>query len=92
MRMLKKVFHPNAYLTSIRNVTRGLRARTRILCVLENKSADAKTIAKESELSYGVVLHHLKLLMTEDIVDRKGGRPYSWTLTGLGQKRLANSC
>jgi len=88
--MLKKVFHPNAYLTSIRNVTRGLRARTRILSVLEKKSADAKTTAKEAGLSYSVVLHHLKLLMAEDIVDRKGGRPYSWTLTGLGQKRLTN--
>lgn len=89
--MLKKVFHPNAYLTKIRNVTRGLRARTRILRVLEKRSADAKTIAEESGLSYRVVLHHLRLLMAEDIVDRKGGRPYSWTLTGLGQKRLANS-
>ena len=88
--MLKKVFHPNAYLTNIRNVTRGLRARTRILYVLEKKSAVAKTIVKEAGLSYGVVLHHLKLLMADDIVDRKGGRPYSWTLTGLGQKRLAN--
>lgn len=89
--MLKKVFHPNAYLTKIRNVTRGLRARTRILCVLEKKSADAKTIAKEAGLSYRVVLHHFRLLMAENIVARKGGRPYSWTLTGVGQKRLANS-
>jgi predicted transcriptional regulator len=88
--MLKKVFHPNAYLTIIRNVKRGLRARTRILYVLERKSADAKTIAKEAGLSYGVVLHHLRLLMAEDIVDRKGDRHYSWTLTGVGQKRLAN--
>jgi predicted transcriptional regulator len=88
--MLKKVFHPNAYLTNIRNITRGLRTRTQILYVLEKKSAHAKMIAKESELSYGVVLHHLKLLMTEDIVDRKGSRPYNWTLTGMGQKRLTN--
>ena len=89
--MLKKVFHPNAYLTNIRNVTRGLQARTQILYVLEKKSAEAKAIAKEAGLSYGVALHHLRLLMAEDIVARKGGRPYSWTLTGMGQKRLANS-
>jgi predicted ArsR family transcriptional regulator len=88
--MLKKVFHPNAYLTTIKNVKRGLRARTRILYVLEKKSADARTTAKEAGLSYGAVLHHLRLLMMEDIVDRKGGRPYIWTLTGVGQKRLAN--
>jgi len=88
--MLKKVFHPNAYLTNIRNVTRGLQARTRILYVLEKKSAAAKAIAKKAGLSYGAALHHLKLLMAEDIVDRKGDRHYSWTLTGVGQKRLAN--
>jgi predicted transcriptional regulator len=88
--MLKKVFHPNAYLTTIRNVTRGLRARTWILSVLEKKSAEAKTIAKEAGLSYCVALHHLRLLMVEDIVGRKGGRPYTWMLTGVGQKRLAN--
>lgn len=90
MHMLKKVFHPNAYLTNVRNVTRGLQARTQILGVLEKRSADAKTISKEAGLGYNVVLHHLRLLMAEDIVDRKGGRPYSWTLTGMGQKRLAN--
>jgi predicted transcriptional regulator len=88
--MLKKLFHPNAHLTTIRNVTRGLRARTRILYVLEKKSAEAKVIAKEAGLSYGVALHHLKLLMAEDIVGRKGGKPYIWMLTGVGQKRLAN--
>ena len=37
---------------------------------------------------YGVVIHHLKLLETEKIVERKGKRPHVWLLTGLGQKRL----
>jgi predicted transcriptional regulator len=89
--MLKETYHPNAYLTSIKNMKRGLRARTRLLNTLEKMSGDAKEVAKESELRYGVAMHHLKLLAAEDIVERKGGRPYVWSLTGLGQKRLETS-
>jgi predicted ArsR family transcriptional regulator len=86
--MLKETYHPNAYLANIRNTKLGLKARTRVLNVLEKMSGDAKEVAKESGLRYGVVMHHLKLLAAEGIVERKGGRPYVWSLTGLGQKRL----
>jgi predicted transcriptional regulator len=89
--MLKETYHPNAYLASIKNMKLGLRARTKILNVLEKLSDDAQEIAKESGLRYGVVMHHLKLLAAEDIVERKGGRPYVWGLTGIGQKRLETS-
>ncbi len=88
MRMLKEVYHPNAYLVDFRNVKPGLRARTRILNALEKISADAKTVAKHTGLHYGVAMHHLKLLEAKGIVQRKGSRPSVWTLTGLGQKRL----
>jgi predicted transcriptional regulator len=91
MGMLKEIYHPNAYLSSIKNIKRGLRARTRALKVLENHPVDAKTVAKETEMSYGVVVHHLRLLEAEGIVERKGSKPHSWSLTGLGQKRLMNS-
>lgn len=86
--MVKEVYHPNAYLVDFRNVKPGLRARTRILNVLERISGDAKTIAKQAGLHYGVVMHHLKLLEARGLVQRKGRRPSVWTLTGLGQKRL----
>ena len=89
--MLKETYHPNAYLASIKNMKLGLRARTRILNALEKLSVDAKSIAKDTGLHYGVVMHHLKLLKTEDIVNRRGSKPYVWTLTGLGQKRLETS-
>jgi predicted transcriptional regulator len=89
--MLKETYHPNAYLASIRNMKLGLRARTKILNALEKLSGDAKEVAKESGLCYGVVMHHLKLLAAEDIVQRKGSRPYVWGLTGMGQKRLETS-
>lgn len=87
--MLKGIYHPNAYLATVRNIKRGLKARTLILNGLEKRPADAKTIAGEVSMHYEVVMHHLKLLKAEGIVDRSGKRPYSWTVTGLGQKRLA---
>ena len=72
----------------IRNVTAGLRARTKIIIALEKISNHARFLAKNTSLSYFVVLHHLKLLEREGIVKRKGKRPYYWLLTGFGQKQL----
>lgn len=88
--MLRETYHPNAYLENVKNIKLGLRARTRILNLLEKLSADAKTVSKEAEMPYGVVMHHLRLLETEGIVERKGSKPYVWLLTGLGQKRLVD--
>ncbi|TRO53988.1 ArsR family transcriptional regulator [Candidatus Bathyarchaeota archaeon] len=85
---MKEAFHPNAYLQHVKNVKSGLKARTRILNALETRPSDATSIAKYKSLSYGVVTHHLRLLESEGIVNRKGKRPYVWLLTGLGQKRL----
>jgi len=86
--MPKEWYHPNAYLAEFRNVKLGLKARTAILNLLERGSADVKVIARDTGLPYGVIMHHLKLLEANGIVQRKGGRPYIWGLTGLGQKRL----
>jgi len=77
-------------LERVKNVKRGLKTRTEILDALEKRASDAATIAKEKSLSYGVVMHHLRLLEKEGIVNRKGKRPYFWVLTGLGQKRLVS--
>jgi predicted ArsR family transcriptional regulator len=89
IRMVREVWHPNAFLSSTRNVKLGLRSRTRILNLLEKRSLDARSVANEAAMHYGVVLHHLKLLEAEGIVSRTVGRPHAWTLTGVGQKRLA---
>jgi predicted transcriptional regulator len=86
--MPKEGYHPNAYLADFRNVKLGLKARTAILNILEKSSADAKTIARNAGLPYGVVIHHLKLLEAKGIVQRKGGRPFVWGVTGFGQRRL----
>jgi DNA-binding transcriptional ArsR family regulator len=88
---LKETYHPNAYLTNIKNVKLGLRARTRILDVLEKITDDAQAVAREAGMSYGVVMHHLRLLKAEGIAHHEGGKPYVWVLTGLGQKRLVDS-
>ena len=88
--VIKETYHPNAYLQRIRNVKSGLKARTRVLNSLEVQSSNAGAIAKENALSYAVVMHHLRLLEAEGVVSRKGSRPYSWVLTGLGQKRLVS--
>jgi hypothetical protein len=88
--MVKAIYHPNAYLSNIKNVNRGLVARTKLLITLEKTHGDARTIGREAELPYGVAMHHLKLLTKEGIVNRKGNRPGIWTMSGFGQKRLVN--
>jgi DNA-binding transcriptional ArsR family regulator len=63
-------------------------ARTKILVLLEKQSCTASKIAKQTDLSYGVVVYHLRLLKNEGTVGRKGSRRFVWLATGLGQKRL----
>ena len=86
--MFKIAHHPKAFLTLKRNVQPGLSARTQILSVLEKRACDAKKISHETGLSYTVVLYHLHLLESENILSRKGKRSYVWQLTGAGQQRL----
>lgn len=89
--MPREPYHPKAYLAEIKNIKRGLRARTEILNVLDKYCADAKTIVEETKMHYNVVMHHLRLLEAEGIVERKHSKPKVWMLTGLGQKSLVNT-
>ena len=90
VKMFKEAYHPKAYLSRIKNIRLGLQARTRILNVLDKSFVDAKTISQETGMHYGVVMHHLRLLETEGIIERKQSKPHIWVVTGLGQKRLVN--
>jgi predicted transcriptional regulator len=81
--------HPNAYLKNIRNIKSGVAARSKVLTVLDRDPFSASKISKQTGLSYGVVVYHLKLLETEATVKRKGRRHYVWVSTGFGQTRLA---
>ncbi|NIU84235.1 MAG: hypothetical protein GWN31_10775 [Candidatus Thorarchaeota archaeon] len=89
--MLKEAYHPKAFLFIKRNVRPGLTVRTLIVLLLEKGALNAKTTAQKTQLSYRVVLHHLHLLEDENILVRKGNRPYLWELTGAGQQRLTNT-
>jgi len=86
--MFKITHHPKAFLTLKRNVRQGLLARTKIVLILEKKASNTKGIMQETGLSYASVLHHLRLLEAENILTRKGKKPYFWELTGAGQQRL----
>lgn len=88
---MKADVHPKAFLSHKRNVELGLIARTRILFALEKSPAKVKEIAGASKLSYKIVLHHLHLLEVERVTIRRGNRPYTWQLTGVGQQRLGNT-
>jgi len=57
--------------------------------VLEQQASETGVIVSSSGLNYRVVVYHLRLLETEHVVLRKGGkRPFVWELTGVGQQRL----
>jgi len=89
--MLKLVHHPKAFLNLKRNVQPGLAARTQIISVLEKRESKTRTISQETGLSYSAVLYHLHLLEAENILSRRGRRPYVWQLTGAGQQRLIDA-
>ena len=82
--------HPKAYLASKRNVRAGLRARSKILFVLEEAKRRASEISKQSGLSYECVVYHLRSMRKERLVERSGRRPYLWALTKFGQQRLSS--
>ena len=81
--------HPKAYLTTKRNVKAGLRARSKILFVLEEGKRGAPDLSKRSGLSYACVTYHLRSMTKERLVERSRQRPYLWTLTKFGQQRLS---
>jgi len=80
--------HPKAYLATKRNVKAGLKARSKILFILEDAKRDASDISKRSGLGYDCVTYHLKSLKKERLVERSRRRPYFWVLTMYGQQRL----
>jgi predicted transcriptional regulator len=73
----------------MRNVNKGLSARTKIIQSLETKERRIKEISKGNNLSYDCVRYHLKTLKKEGIVRKYSkNRPFVWILTGKGQQKL----
>ena len=87
---MKESHHPKAFLSLTRNVRLGLVARTKIVFALENGEFHVTALSEKIGLRYAAVLHHLHLLETENIVERKGTKAFLWKLTGAGQQRLTN--
>jgi len=85
----KTAIHPKAYLTTIRNMKRGLISRTKIIIALEPEEKTASQICKDAHLTYPCVTHHLRALRKEKLIKISGiKKPYRWTLTKAGQQRL----
>jgi predicted transcriptional regulator len=76
-------------LAGIRNVSRGLESRTKILEIMEKGKTNIRDISEKSGLSTGCVGYHLKLLLKQRTVAMsQSGRAGRWTLTKYGQERL----
>lgn len=52
--------------------TRGGPNRTRIVCALNNRPRNANQLAKDLDLNYETVRHHLDVLMDNDILKSSG--------------------
>ena len=86
---MREGFDPNSWLAWMRNVESGLRTRTLILAALEGRDETAAGLVPRTGMSYERVLRHLHLLEGSKVVGKDTAhRPYTWSLTGLGQMRL----
>ena len=86
--MARNEMHPKAYLATKRNVKAGLRARSKILFVLEEAKRGSSDISKRSGLGYDCVTYHLRSMKKERLVERSRQRPFVWALTRFGQQGL----
>lgn len=73
----------------MRNVTRGLESRTRIIEQIEKGKTQIIEIGQKTGLSPSCVGYHLKLLKKQRVVSMaKSGRAGRWSLTKYGQEKL----
>lgn len=73
----------------MRNVTRGLESRTKILNQMEKGKTEIAEIGEKAGLSPSCVGYHLKLLKKQRVVSKtKSGRAGRWSLTKYGQEKL----
>lgn len=82
-------YHPRAYLAGMRNVTRGLESRTKILETMEKGKTQIREIGEKTGLSPSCVGYHLRLLKRQRVVSMtESGRAGRWSLTKYGQEKL----
>ncbi len=86
---MSPAYHPRAYLSGMRNVSRGLASRTKILGTMEQGRTRISEISEKSKLGTACVSYHLKLMLHQKIVHvAQTGREGRWTLTKYGQEKL----
>ncbi len=86
---MSPAYHPRAYLSGMRNVSRGLTSRTRIIEAMEQGRVHVLEISDRSKLGKACVSYHLKLLFRKKVVSvTRTGRTGRWTLTKYGQEKL----
>jgi predicted transcriptional regulator len=73
----------------MRNVSRGLVSRTKIIETIERGKNNIPEISEKAGLSQSCVGYHLKLLLKQRVVGvAHSGRAGRWTLTKYGQEKL----
>ncbi len=73
----------------MRNVSRGLASRTKIIEAMEQGKTRVLEISEKAKLGRACVSYHLKLLLRKKIAQvREVGREGRWTLTKYGQEKL----
>ncbi len=83
---MQEEIEPQAYLRNLRNVRRGLRARSKIARNMRNNGASkGREIARAAGLSYSAAMRHLRHMNEEHIVEKS---KEGWSLTGLGQQAV----
>ena len=76
-------------MAGMRNVSRGLASRTKILETMELGKTRISEISEKSKLGSACVSYHLKLMLHQKIVRvDQTGREGRWTLTKYGQEKL----
>jgi predicted transcriptional regulator len=76
----------------MRNVSRGLSSRTKIIEIMEKGKNNIPEISEKAGLSQSCVGHHLRLLLRQKVVTvTQSGRAGRWTLTKYGQEKLFSS-
>ena len=76
----------------MRNVSRGLSSRTKIIEIMEKGKNSIPEISEKAGLSQSCVGHHLRLLLKQRVVAvAQSGRAGRWTLTKYGQEKLFSS-
>jgi DNA-binding transcriptional ArsR family regulator len=76
----------------MRNVSRGLSSRTKIIEIMEKGKNNVTEISEKAGLSQSCVGHHLRLLLKQRVVTvAQSGRVGRWTLTKYGQEKLFSS-